>query len=139
MCGGVRYTSNGKDVKVYYPDPQAKLPIVLKNQDIILQFWGRRGQQPGRLPLGGWARHDSILAGKWDYTHPKPVKIAVESFMEKDRNKKSHWFDLQTGTYIQGLIARFDDECRVYVVTIKPDFKAIHDRWPRIVGIKMFD
>ncbi len=134
MCGGVRFTSNGKDIKVYFPNPQAQLPILLKNQDIVLQPWGRRETQPGRLPLGGWARHDSILAGKGDYTHPKSVKIAVEAFMEKNKNKQSYWFDMESGTYIQGLIATLDDESQVYVVTIKPDFKAIHDRWPRIVG-----
>ena len=41
---------------------------------------------------GGWARLDSIKAGKWEYCHPKPVLIPVQSFMEKDLDKKSHWF-----------------------------------------------
>jgi len=59
--------------------------------------------------------------------------------MEKDNNKQSHWFEVKPGTYIQGLIARLDDESRVYVVTIEPDFKAIHGRWPQIVENNLFD
>ena len=45
-----------------------------------------------------------------------------------------HWFDLTKGQIIQGLVARFKQEQRVYVVTIEPEFEeAIHDRWPRII------
>jgi hypothetical protein len=139
VCGGVSYAINRKEVKIYFPNPQAQLPILLKNRDVVLHTWGRREQQAGRLPLGGWARHDSILAGKWDYTNPKAVKIAVEAFMEKDKDKQSHWFKMKPDTYIQGLMARFDDEYRVYVVTIKPNSKAIHDRCPRIIGANLFD
>jgi len=139
MCGGVRFVSNNKEIKTYFPNPQAQLPILLKDYSVTLQPWGRREQQQGRLPLGGWARHESILAGKWDYTNPKPVKIAVEAFMEKDNNKVSHWFNVESGTYIQGLLARLDDECRIYVVTIEPDFKVIHSRYPRIVENRIFD
>jgi hypothetical protein len=49
----------------------------MKDGNISLLPWGRRKEQEGNLPLGGWARLDSINA----------VKIAVEAFMEK-----SHWF-----------------------------------------------
>lgn len=133
MCGGVRFSTKGKETKVYFPNPQAQLPILLKNMDVVLTPWGRREQQAGKLPLGGWARHDSILAGKWDYANPRPVKIVVDAFMDKDKYKVSHWFTMEPGTYIQGLIARLNNECRVYVVTIEPDFKTIHDRWPRII------
>jgi hypothetical protein len=88
MRGGVSYTNNGKQVKVYFPNPRDHLPILLKDSSVTLQPWGRREQQPGKLPLGGWARHDSILTGKWGYTH-QASKIAVEVFMEKDNNKQS--------------------------------------------------
>ena len=57
------------------------------------------------MPLGGWARLDSIHAGVWNRWFPKPVKIPVLSFMEKDHEGKSHWFDLVKGQWIQGLIA----------------------------------
>ena len=86
MCGGVRYTIKKQTVRVYFPNPQAQLPILMKDGNISLLPWGRRKEQEGNLPLGGWARLDSINAGKWEYVHPIPVKIAVDAFMEK-----SHW------------------------------------------------
>jgi len=55
--------------------------------------------------------------------------------MEKDHNKDSHWFTLEEGQFIQGLVAHYNNEQRIYVVTVEPDplTKQIHDRWPRIV------
>ncbi|WP_292913401.1 hypothetical protein [Nitrosomonas sp.] len=41
---------------------------------------------------------------------------------------------------IQGLLAKRDDEMRVYVVTINapPEYAWIHDRWPRLVRLTVF-
>ncbi|MHB8655829.1 MAG: hypothetical protein ACYDA9_18350 [Terriglobia bacterium] len=44
--------------------------------------WGRCQEESGELPAGGWARLDSIKAGKWDRFIPKPVRLDVEEFME---------------------------------------------------------
>ena len=109
----------------------------MKDGNISLMPWGRRKEQEGNLPLGGWARLDSINAGKWKYVHPRPVKIIVDAFMEKDHNKDSHWFTLEEGQFIQGLVAHYNDEQRIDVVTVEPDplTKQIHDRWPRIVSL----
>ncbi|MCK5647706.1 MAG: hypothetical protein KAI22_02395 [Gammaproteobacteria bacterium] len=51
-------------------------------------------------------------------------------------NKGSHWFDLEEGQFIQGLVAHYNDEKRIYVVTVEPDqlTRHIHDRWPRVIG-----
>jgi len=98
--------------------------------------WGRREGESGALPVGGWARHESVLAGKWDRFFPKPVRLDIEAFMEKDNQGKSHWYPLTASNAIQALVARMDGEQRVYVVTITPtlpDQAAIHSRWPRIV------
>ena len=56
--------------------------------------------------------------------------------MEKDHNKDSHWFDMESDSFIQGLYASKGDEARIYVVTVEPDSlkRQIHDRWPRIVS-----
>jgi len=56
--------------------------------------------------------------------------------MEKDHNKDSHWFDLEEGQFIQGMEAHYNDEKRIYVVTVEPDLltRQIHDRWPRIIN-----
>lgn len=135
MCGGVYYTNNGQDVRVYFPNPKATLPVITKKKDIELLPWGRRKEQQGQLPMGGWARLDSIYSGRWDKWFPIPVKIPVKQFMEKDIEGNSHWFDLTNGQYIQGLIARDKYEQRVYVVTVTPELsEAVHDRWPRILS-----
>jgi len=135
MCGGVQYQYKGETVKTYFPNPNAELPILMKNQSIELIRWGRRKEQQGYLPQGGWARHESILQGIWDKYQPVPVKIQVNVFMEKDQDKVSHWFNLEEGQFIQGLLAHWDDECRVYVVTVSPPMEhPVHDRWPRLIS-----
>ena len=54
--------------------------------------------------------------------------------MEKDFENKACWFDITDGHYVQGLLARYDQEVRVYVVTIQPQRKdALFERWPRII------
>jgi hypothetical protein len=134
MCGGVTYEHNGEIVRTYFPNPYAKLPVLRRSGADELLSWGRRKGEPGRLPLGGWARLESIHSGRWDRWQPQPVRLHVSSFMEKDIHAVSHWFDLTRGQWIQGLVAREADEMRVYVVTIVPEMDdAVHERWPRIV------
>ena len=85
--------------------------------------------------MGGWARLESIRAGSWDHWQPRPVRLQLEGFMEKDIQGKSHWFELTAGQWIQGLVARHGVEQRVYVVTIHPEMpEAIHARWPRLIS-----
>lgn len=83
MCGGIRYPIKKETLKVYFPNPYAQLPILMKDGNVSLLPWGRRKEQEGNLPLGGWARLDSINAGKWEYVHPSPVKIAVDALWRK--------------------------------------------------------
>jgi len=135
MCGGVCYEYEKQPITLYFPNPKAQLPVIKKDGSVLLLPWGRRQQQPGQLPLGGWARLESIEKGVWDKYQPVSVKIPVKRFMEKDHQEISHWFEITSGQYIQGLVARYEDECRVYVVTIVPERpNAIHNRWPRIVS-----
>ena len=135
MCGGVYYSANDQDTRVYFPNPKARLPVKKRNGDIELLAWGRRREQAGSLPAGGWARLDSIYAGRWDRWFPVPVKVPVKSFMEKDLEGHSHWYDLTKGQWIQGLVARYEHERRIYVVTVEPELaEAVHDRWPRIMS-----
>jgi hypothetical protein len=135
MCDGIYYTANGQDIRVYFPNPKAQLPVRTRARGIRLLAWGRRHEQAGQLPLGGWARLDSIYAGRWDRWFPVPVKIPARSFMERDIEGHSRWYDLTHGQWIQGLVARDRYERRVYVVTIEPELaEAIHVRWPRIMS-----
>jgi hypothetical protein len=134
MCGGVYYTYQGQDTRIHFPNPKAILPVRKRSGKSELLPWGRRKGQPGKLPLGGWARLDAIYAGRWDYWRPVPVKLMVKSFMEKDIENNSHWYDLVSGQWIQGLVARDGYERRIYVVTVEPErVDAIHNRWPRIM------
>jgi hypothetical protein len=137
MCGGVKYRQDGEEHTVYFPQPKACLPVRLKTGSARLVTWGRRREEDCILPPGGWARLDSVRAGKWQRYGPRPVLIGVESFMEKDDNGNSHWYDLAAGDYIQGLVAWDGEAERVYVVTVTPELPehmAVHDRWPRIVS-----
>ncbi len=135
MCGGVYYSFEGEDIRVYFPNPKAKLPVMKRGGSLVLLPWGRRQEQKGSLPLGGWARLESVHAGRWDKWFPVPVKLPIKSFMEKDIIGNSHWFDLTRGKYIQGLVARNGKEQRIYVVTVDPEMSdAVHERWPRIVS-----
>ncbi|MBE9515784.1 MAG: hypothetical protein IME93_02280 [Proteobacteria bacterium] len=134
MCGGVYYKHGDQDVRTYFPNPAAMLPVKRKSGDVELLPWGRRQQQKGVLPLGGWARLESIYSGRWDKWFPVPVKLPITSFMEKDLEGHTHWYDLTKGQWIQGLVARNNNEQRIYVVTIVPEMEdAVHDRWPRIL------
>jgi hypothetical protein len=135
MCAGVYYSIHGVDVRLYFPNPKAQLPVRARDGSVTLLLWGRRHDQAGVLPLGGWARLDGIYAGRWDRWMPVPVKLPVKSFMERDFEGHSHWYDLTRGQWIQGLVARERHERRVYVVTVEPELADTpHERWPRIMS-----
>lgn len=136
MCDGVYFRYGDDVLRFFYSNPEAVLPVLKTNGQIQLIAWGRRQKQPGKLPITGWARLSAVYAGRWDKYFPKPVKIPVLSFMEKDLKGVSYWYDLQKGQFIQGLLARGGHEKRVYIVTLQPDLKEdgqLHRRWPRIV------
>lgn len=135
MCGGIEYQSE----KVYFPNPQARLPLRLRSGDVTWVTWGNRKQEANKdFPNGGWARLNSIYAGKWKPWRPRPVLIAANQFMEKDRDEQSHWIPLDNRMVIQGLLAERKNERRVYVVTIEtpPEYAWIHDRWPRLMRLR---
>jgi len=135
MCGGVFYTIGGQEYRVYFPNPKAQLPVKKNNGGVLLLPWGRRKQQAGQLPQGGWARLDSIYAGRWDKWMPRPVQLPVSSFMEKDFEGNSRWFDITKGKWLQGLVAQHQHERRVYVVTIEPGIEdSEFERWPRVLS-----
>jgi hypothetical protein len=133
MCGGALYTFDSQTIKVFFPNPKAKLPVLKRDATTTLLPWGRRREQTGNLPLGGWARIESIKKGVWEKYFPLSVQLPISSFMEKDAEGQSQWFPLSAGQYVQGLIARYDEEIRVYLVTMQPEY-LLYDRWSRIVS-----
>jgi len=135
MCGGIEYENN----KIYFPNPEARLPVRLRDGNVTWVPWGRRKKEAiGKFPNGGWARLSSIKNGKWKPWHPRPVLIPADQFMEKDHDKQSHWIEIDRSMLIQGLLAERSNEQRVYVVTVStpPEYAWIHDRWPRLVRFK---
>jgi putative SOS response-associated peptidase YedK len=141
MCAAVEIEGQEKAARIYFPVKAATLPVLKRDGGVVLLAWGARneelsGSKGPRWPKGGWARIESIKSGRWDAYDPQPVKIPARGYMEKDNEGRSHWFPLEPGQYIQGLIAHIGGERRVYVVTISTpsEFAHIHDRWPRIVG-----
>lgn len=134
MCQAIFYPEAHQTLKIDFNQQQAKLPVLLKAGGVMWLPWGRRQLQKGGLPLGGWARLESIEEGKWDEFFPKPVKIPVHGFSEVDFEGRSHYFKLVKQQSIQGLLARLDQELRVYIVTITPErCDAVFARWPKVI------
>jgi hypothetical protein len=137
MCGGVAYLNGSEVVRTYFPNPQARLPVLRRDGVVELVRWGRRESDKEclTLPRGGWARLDSLRAGKWDRWFPKPIRIPALSYMEKDPRGCSNWFDLSGLDALQGvLVMEPGEDIRVYVVTMDGDRSvSIHGRQPRVV------
>lgn len=135
MPEAVIFSYQGKMQTVYFARPGAKLPVQLANGEIRLVTWGRRQHEESGMPTGGWARLDAIHAGKWGIYLPKPVRLPIAKFMESDYEGHIHWYEVTAGQFMQGLLAREEQEFRVYIVTIVPQLlDSCHDRWPRIVA-----
>ena len=147
MCAGVEIDGRDKTTRVYFPVATAALPVLMKDGSVANLRWGARNEERGedggrpRWPKGGWARLESIKSGRWDAYESVPAKIPAKGYMEKDGEGQSHWFALEPGEYIQGLVASIGEERRVYVVTVSApeQFAHIHDRWPRIVAASRDD
>ena len=136
MCGGVKYVDpSGKDWKIYFPNPKAAIPIYLENETVEWVKWGRRKEEQAPFVQGGWARTDSLEAGKWERYKSQRVRLAAISFMEKDADKVSHWIDVPEGEAIEGLVIEKGDEKRLYIITedTPPEYSWVNDRCPKLV------
>ena len=146
MCGGVGFKiKNIPDeelVKYFSPElidrfkeagriesffwyKNAVLPV-LAGKSIRLKIWGNKDDAL-KLPKTGWAKEESLIAGKWDYLHPEKVKIAADSGFEK-----KVWFDLPEGT--EGILVKRGEQERIYMITkeASEEYKKAtgHDREP---------
>ena len=84
MCLEVIYDYDGLEVRTAFDNPRARLPVRRRGGGALLLTWGRRPRQRGALPSGGWARLESIRAGEWDQWFPRPVKLPLQRFAERD-------------------------------------------------------
>lgn len=137
MPEAVIYPYHQKIITVSFNQAGAMLPVKLKNGDLQLVAWGKRENENCEMPLGGWARLASIKNlknNRWSLYFPKPVQIPILKFMEKDFEGKACWYEVTKGKLIQGLLAKNENDYRVYIVTIDPeDLMNCHYRWPHIV------
>ncbi len=137
MPEAVIFNYQNKIHTVSFTQLKAMLPIKLKNGECKLVIWGRREKENSEMPLGGWARLSAIKDEKnqrWNMYSPKPVKILIDKFMERDFEGKSCWYEVTKGKSIQGLLAQHGNEFRLYIVTIDPeDLTNCHYRWPHII------
>lgn len=137
MPEAVIFTYQSKTYTVFFTQTSAVLPVKLKNGDIRLITWGRRENENSEMPLGGWARLNNIKDEKnnrWNMYLPKPVQIPIDKFMERNFEGKSCWYEITKGKCMQGLLAKEQNEYRLYVVTIDPeDLMNCHYRWPHII------
>ena len=146
MCGGLEFKrpksmegslgllpEEYEIVRVLFPNPKAAL-LVDAAQSLWLP-WGRRKEQPGDWPEGGWARFESLDKRFWTRWDPEPLLIHPFRWMEKDPRRVSHWFELEPGQGIHLLCLRAAPGRPVYVVTVPSTggFEEIHDRMPRLV------
>lgn len=137
MPEAVIFHHQNKIQTVYFAQNNAKLPVKLKNGEVKLVSWGRRENEVSEMPLGGWARLANIKSEKnkrWHFYLPKSVQIPVVKFMEKNFEGKACWYEVTKGQCIQGLLAKEQQEYRIYIVTIDPeDLMNNHYRWPHII------
>lgn len=144
MCGGVEAREADKVWRIYFPNPKAAIPVQIEGSgQLDWIHWGRRKEEPGSPPQGGWARLSTVKAGGWDRYKPRRGFGMVQRFMEKegqlgDKNRPSHWFDVQAGHALECLIIGEGEQQRVYVVTTDPpaEYAWIHDRWPLLTELK---
>jgi len=109
-------------------DSQPVLPVI-ESGSVKLYDWGNRDKNIN-LPQTGWAKLESVEAGKWRHLHPERVQILVTKGYEK-----GVWFDIEGN--LSGLKVAKDGIKRVYMETKPADAEyqkmTGHDREPIIV------
>ena len=136
MCWAVRFIHGGEDRQSRFERGGATLPVSSRNgAQVLLLPWGRRPRETGDLPVGGWAKLTQIQAGLWDKFRPRPVKLPVMAFAERDVTGREQWFEVTRGQFIQACAVQYQQERRVYVVTLdcSPE-ESEFERWPRVVA-----
>ncbi len=133
MCQKVIYSDHNIIHRASYSDLKPQLPVYTKKGTSQLLPWGRHKFSTGQLPAARCTSLHEIYTGKWDEFFPKPVKIPLRSFLVKDIQHNLQWFHLTNDKWIQGLVARYNQEVRVYIVTLTPTESSQYYHWPRIL------
>jgi len=134
MCEGVRYWFGGRQITTRFADPLPMLPVLTRHHGVGLLPWGRQQRDISHLPMGGWAPLPMLKAGRWDQFFPQSVKLPVCAFLARDFETHLHWFKVTKGQCLQGAVAHYEKERRVYVVMVAPEaFGSMYGVWPQIM------
>jgi hypothetical protein len=136
-----RFEAEGQVRSVYWQKAEPVLPVIEEGdgeggqeQAPKLLRWGNRDKE-APFPQTGWARLESIEAGKWRHMKPRAAMIPVSYGVEK-----GNWFTIKNG--IAGLVVQKDGEDRVYMLTREadPEFYEVthHDRKPVLIEQEEF-
>jgi hypothetical protein len=130
------FERTGQVRSLFWQRGQPVLPVEAERDEedgspgLTVVKWGNR-DKAAPFPQTGWARIDSIEAGKWDHLRPKPVLIPVSYGVEKGK-----WFPIDSG--IMGVLVERKGEERVYMLTDQatPEFLDVtkHERMPVLQG-----
>lgn len=136
MCVAICYSVENKHIMItHFTHTKAMLPVKTTFNQVQLVPWGRRKEEVGVLPLGGWLSKVSLEKGSFDHFFPKPVKIPVIKFMEYTVEDQPEWFDITNGYWIKGILLRDNHEQRVYTATLTPEMpNTPFSRWPIILA-----
>ena len=130
----VVFSAGGRTHSPRYCDAGACLPVRLRGGGIQVLPWGRRTEEAGRLPAGGWAALEAIHAGEWQRWQPLPVKVPVTVLYLADLHGDRLAVTPVMGQCLQGLVARIALERRVYLVALPPlESDVPLPCWPRLV------
>lgn len=133
MCSGIELQGEMH----LWADPEVRLPALLRNGGLSWLRWGERhGTKDSPFHHGPCARLESIQSNKWDHFAPRPVKIPVDRYMERDQKGRPYWVKVEPGQFLQGMIATVGGDQRIYVVTVEtpPEFAHVQPRWPRVLA-----
>ncbi len=131
MCSGIEFD----DQLHLWQDPAVQLPVLRRDGSVQWLPWGGRHGIETRFFQGPCARLESLRAGKWQRFSPRPVKIPLTRYMERDARGRPYWVKVRPGQYLQGVLATQAGEQRVYVVTTESPaaFRHVQERWPRVI------
>lgn len=135
------FERTGQVRSLYWQRGEPVLPVLTEDAEeddpegLVLLRWGNR-DKAAPFPQTGWARIDSIEAGRWSHLRPKPVVIPVSYGVEKGK-----WFPIESG--IMGVLVERKGEERVYMLTDQatPEFLDVtkHERMPVLQGQSRFN
>lgn len=150
MCGAitVKYDPSFKDELLNFFSPQ-EIESFARTGEVIFAFWDKRpvlpikqggkirfvewGDRDGSLglPKTGWARLESLQAGKWNHLSPKVVLVPAIKGCDKNV-----WFNLSSE--IRAVLINKNEQERVYMITEQASDEFLdltgHDRMPRLMS-----